>query len=392
MNTNSRPTAELINIIKQLFYNTSGENTQERDNIIKRVDSQYNECDGRIDKYIRESSKDLSRLIKVFNDIASKIEASRSNVSHSREALKQCKILLQSKRDEVRRLWLEWCEQKCYYNNLAKLRQIYLASENVRIYCTDKNYIQAAELIADCTRMIQFDFRDISGLNDIKRIIDDERIKLEKNLLEELVYQLYTSVTKSVLETGSIQPVREASFRRRFRHHKNDDSGEINLQGQGQKAISSEAMIEKIVQAASKLNNSESNINILEQMISDINKTIVANLIQIINSTSSHVVESNLIDNSKLNRQSIENNPKFLCQLIDLAFEQFKIAARLYKYFIECTNKVIGKKSYQAGLIWTCIQNVLVKLLQEYLDIKKLGQNSQNNGRLNLKIYLLKIL
>lgn len=380
MNINSRPTAELINIIKQLFYNSSGENTEERDKIIKKVDSQYTECDGRIDKYIRESSKDLSRLIKVFNEIASKIEASRSNVSQSREALKQCKILLQSKRDEVRRLWLEWCEQKCYYNNLAKLRQLYLASENVRIYCKDKNYIQAADLISECTKMIALDFRDIPGLHDIKRIIDDERIKLEKHLFEELIDQLYTSVTKSVLETGSVQPAREASFRRRFRHHKTDDHSEESS-ASGSKSLSSEAMIDKIVQAASKLNNSESNINIVEKMINDINKSIVANLIQIINSTSSHVVESNLIDNSKLNRQLIENNPKFLCQLIDLTFEQFKIAARLYKYFIECTSKISNIKSCQSGLIWTCIQNVLVKLLQEYLDIKKLGQNSQNTGK-----------
>lgn len=75
MDSSHRPTAELINIIKELFYNSSGENTEERDKIIKKVDIQYNECDARIDKYIRNSSKDLSRLIKVFNDIAKKLKS-----------------------------------------------------------------------------------------------------------------------------------------------------------------------------------------------------------------------------------------------------------------------------------------------------------------------------
>ena len=75
-----RPTAELINIIKDLFYNASGENTEERDRIIKKVEHQFQECDANIDQYIRRSSQDLSRLIKVFKEIAKKIESSREKV------------------------------------------------------------------------------------------------------------------------------------------------------------------------------------------------------------------------------------------------------------------------------------------------------------------------
>ena len=119
----TKPTAELINIIRELFYNSNGENTEERDRIIKKVDIQFSECDARIDKYIRTSSKDLTRLIKVFNDIAKKIEQSRASVSQSRDSLKQCKLLLQSKRDDIHRLWLESCEQKCYFDNLAKVKR-----------------------------------------------------------------------------------------------------------------------------------------------------------------------------------------------------------------------------------------------------------------------------
>ena len=215
----TKPTAELINIIRELFYNSNGENTEERDRIIKKVDLQFNECDARIDKYIRTSSKDLTRLIKVFNEIAKKIEQSRASVSHSRDALKQCKILLQSKRDDIHRLWLESCEQKCYFDNLTKVKKIQMASENIRILCTQKNYLEAAQLISDCSKMLDNEYREIAGLNEVKRLIDEERIKLEKHLYQELTDQLYTTVSKSILETGTIIPNREASFKRRFRHH-----------------------------------------------------------------------------------------------------------------------------------------------------------------------------
>jgi hypothetical protein len=397
----SKPTAELIKIIKDLIYNSaaassSSSDSKERDAIIKKVEQDFSACDSKIDGYIRASSKDLSNLIKVFNEIAKKIDASREKVSHNREALKQCKILLQSKRDDVRRLWLDWCEQKFYYENISKLKQLYVAGENVRSLCQQKCYLEAAELIASSSQLLANDFREITGLNEIKRQIDDERIKLEHFLYLELTDQLYTVVTKSMLETGNLLlPSRETSFKRRFRHHNtannssssttNSNKEDHSLNESALKQISFETTIEKLVQAASKLNSSEANINIIEKMINDINKNITNQLIQMINATSTHVLESNLIDNSKFNsssttryRQSIENNPKFLAQLIDLTYEQFKISAKSYRHFIEYASKINATK-YQSNVIWTCIQNVMITLLEEYLDIRQLGQNYLTN-------------
>ena len=218
MDSSSRPTAELINIIKDLHYNASSEHTDERDRIIKKVDKQFSDCDERIDKYIRYSSKDLTRLIKVFNEIAKKIEVSRAHVSNSRDQLKQCKVLLQSKRDDVRRLWLDSCEQKFYYENLTKLKQLYTAPENIRLLCNQKSYLEAAQLIADCTKLLDNEYAEIAGLHEVKRNIEDERFKLEAYLHQELTDQLYSTVTRSVLETGAVLPTRELSFKRRFRN------------------------------------------------------------------------------------------------------------------------------------------------------------------------------
>jgi hypothetical protein len=384
-----KPTAGLIDIIKSLYYNSNTGNTDERDKIIKNVEAQFSECDTRIDKYIRNSSKDLSRLIKVFNEIAKKIEVSRASISHSRESLKQCKILLQSKRDDVRRLWLDWCEQKYYYENISSLRRLHTASESIRALCAEKKYLEAAQTVAESTNLLDNVYSEVTGLHEIKRTIDEERIKLEKYLLQEMTEQLYTSVTRSVLETGTIAPTSSSSssYKRRFRSHLSKSSNEeanigavvANGDSNGLDSYrSNETTIEKLVQAASKLNSAESNINIVEKMINDINKNINNQLILMINSTSTHVLESNLIDNSKLagysrGKQVIENNPKFLCQLIDLSFEQFKLTARYYRLFIEHASKQ-NQNKYQSGLIWSCVQGVLIQLLEEYLDIKQIVQ------------------
>lgn len=393
---NSRATGELINIIKELFYNARDENTDERDRIIKKVDSQFVECDSRIDKYIRNSSKDLSHLIKLFNEIATKIELSRSNVNASREALKQCKVLLQSKRDDVRRLWLEWCEQRCFYNNLAKLKQIYMAGEQIEQMCSvnERNYVEAACLITSSLKRLDDEFNEINGLNEIKRTIGQAKQNLEKRLIDELNEQFYDNVTRSVLETGtSFGSNRETSFKRRhfnqqFHNNNNNQkptSSSSMLSIDDEQSIvkmTSEQMIESVVQSAAQLNQIETG-NLIEKLLAEINRDMMNRLIQIIHLTSTHVVESNLIDNNKIlvnTRQPVENNPKFLCQLIDLTFEQFKIMAKLYKYFIECIVKHAALASvsnkYQWSNVWTCIQNVLVQLLDEYLDIKQLNQLS----------------
>lgn len=171
-----------------------GENTEERDRIIKKVDQQFAECDTRIDKYIRTSSKDLSRLIKLFNEMARKIETSRTNVSSSREALKQCKVLLQSKRDDVRRLWLEWCEQKYFYASLDKLKRINNTSETVSQMCAEKRYLEAAELVAQCNKQLHIEFADLGAFKDFATILNSIKIKLEHHIFDELNNQFYDLV------------------------------------------------------------------------------------------------------------------------------------------------------------------------------------------------------
>lgn len=99
-------------------------------------------------------------------------------------------------------------------------------------------------------------------------------------------------------------------------------------------------------------------------------------LVKMINLTSTHVVESNLIN--RTSGSGIENNPKFLCQLIELTFEQFKCMAHLYRHFIEYSMaKLIASSMvmrYQWSQVWTSIQNVIMQLLEEYLDIRGFNQ------------------
>jgi exocyst complex component 4 len=75
-------------------------------------------------------------------------------------------------------------------------------------------------------------------------------------------------------------------------------------------------------------------------------------------------------------QSAIENNPKYLSQLIELAFEQFKLTARLYKQFIDHSSRVTASPGrYQHGIIWTLTQSILVQLLEEYLDTRQAGQS-----------------
>jgi hypothetical protein len=146
-------------------------------------------------------------------------------------------------------------------------------------------------------------------------------------------------VTHTVLETGTSMPSREASFRRRFRLYLVDSSGagpaqqsmttSSNAAGPAGECsngdaspATSEQVIARIVEAAGVLGKAHYSEQLLvDKMLAEVNNALTAQLIGMINAASSHVVESNLIDNSKLiyarSRQAqhgthaIENNPKF---------------------------------------------------------------------------------
>lgn len=419
----NRATAELINIIRTLYYDKA--DIDERDRLIKRIETEFHECDQRIDMYIRSSSKDLSRLIKVFNDVSKKIENTRSGIAHSREALKQCRVLLQSKRDDVRRLLLEWWEQKSFAEDVEKLKNLYMKPDQIRQLYLNKQYFEAAKSISESTKLLESDYREVMGLHDVKRQMDDERIKLEKYLYQDLSDQLYTAVRRSILESASSGLTREASFKRRFRLYDNSTSTSSTVASSGGAAgggsgtntnastidggdlivdlnKQNDTIIELIVKSALNLNNVELNMNILEKMINDINKNINNELIQMIHLTSTHVLESNLIDNKGFNytnrnralvlasNQYHENNPKLLNQLLELTFEQFKLTARYYREFINYASRESQVK-YQSGLIWMCIQNVLIQLLEEYLDVKQANLNLELNDRMvDLNSYFMR--
>jgi hypothetical protein len=57
-----RPTTDIINIIRDLYHNSSGGGTSDEQNrIIQKVDKEFDNCDNRIDKYIRN-------ILKCYNN------------------------------------------------------------------------------------------------------------------------------------------------------------------------------------------------------------------------------------------------------------------------------------------------------------------------------------
>lgn len=357
----NRATAELINIIRTLFYNKS--DTNERDRLVKHVEKEFQECDKRIDMYIRNSSKDLSRLIKVFNDISNKIENSRHSIKQSREALKQCKNLLLTKRDDVRRLLIEYWEQKSLSENVNKLNDLYMMPDKIRsLYYENKQYYEAAKLISDSIRELDSDYyKEIAGLIDIKRQIENEKINLEKYLFKELNELLYSKIHKFILYSNdnSASFTRDNSFKRKYKLNTNDVAVKSSNDVYIIKDNEVEELIEIKVKSIVTLDSST-----LDKIFSELSKNASKELLNIINLTSSYVVDLNYDESST----GLDNNPKLLLKLLELVYEQFKLIAKYYKLFIKYASKT--GKSYNFALIWNLIQTIMVQLLEQYLDVK----------------------
>jgi hypothetical protein len=119
-------------------------------------------------------------------------------------------------------LLLEYWEQKTFSENIDNLKNLHAAPDNIRSLCSSKQYYEATKQIAQCTLLLENQYREIVGLHDIKRQIEDECIKLEKILYQEISEQFYTSVRTSILESnqsGAIGLTRNNAFQRRYLHN-----------------------------------------------------------------------------------------------------------------------------------------------------------------------------
>ena len=132
--------------------------------------------------------------MKTFRGVSSDITACRQRIHAVKNALATSKVLLQCRRDDLKKLWIENVEQKCISNILQQIEEVkqmdYIFEENLKT----QNYKQAVNILKKADIILNGPLSGVKGLDQLR------------NHVNELTSVLFEKVVEELLELLAIQP------------------------------------------------------------------------------------------------------------------------------------------------------------------------------------------
>lgn len=398
-------TGLLMSVIRAL---SASQNNADRDREKAKLEKEFKRSDQRLDDLVAAHHEDLTLTMQVFSRISNRVNVSREQIQSIKEKLKNCKMLLHCKREELKKLWLEAVEQKQVLSLLQEIERLLEVPDTVEKYLDKKHYLHATQLLVSSVFLLEGSLEGVDALKEVKSELLSKKEQMHEILLEDLHKHLYQRSTVEVLRRFK----RQGSERSR---HADGIVGTpskrtglyTELLSPGN--ISSEGPVMEDVMAADPEENSPHFIAILVECLSLLNKVPEAvediktrsqkELMAIARRTAQHVLDtaqnftqvpSMLVSFSSGTLSTISDDPVFtqtqlLMEMLELLFEQFRCVARAHKIVLDHLRRIANAENipgevilYELADIWSKIQAVLEVLVGEYLDIHNTTSSPQN--------------
>ncbi|EJW81145.1 hypothetical protein WUBG_07945, partial [Wuchereria bancrofti] len=127
----------------------------------------------RLEAGFAETSKEIDHLVL----------ACREKVHSIRSSLLTCRSLLQCRRDDLKRLWMENAQQKHVSTILAQIEGLNRLGSEVEAAMATSNYHLAANSLNEADLLFNGPFSNIDGLNQLR----SQLLDLSKKLIEQIV-------------------------------------------------------------------------------------------------------------------------------------------------------------------------------------------------------------
>src|SRR5262245_58595882 len=105
-----KETGILMRVIKTLSVAASTDLHRDREKT--KLEKDFQKSDAQLDALLATHQPSLSAVMALFSSVCGVIAASKENIRGVKGNLTQCKMLLQCRREELQRLWLEGIEHK----------------------------------------------------------------------------------------------------------------------------------------------------------------------------------------------------------------------------------------------------------------------------------------
>lgn len=110
----------LVTVIKTL---DASETNEERQKEKLKIEREYKKTDQKLNELVSKHDGDLTKVMHLFGHVSAHVTASRDKIHTVKENLQACKQLLNCRREELQKLWMDAVQQKYV---LEMLEQMYV--------------------------------------------------------------------------------------------------------------------------------------------------------------------------------------------------------------------------------------------------------------------------
>ena len=186
-----------MSVIRSL---TASRDTKERDREKANLQKEFHESDLRLDKLVLQHHQDLTSVMQAFSKISLRLDSAKNRLQGMREKLTSCQNLLNCKRDDLKRLWLESIENKYILEQLDSIDEQIKVPEKVSSYIEGKRYLHATQLLLNCLSQLNGNLKQIEGLSEIKNDLMTRKEDMFNLLLDDLHKHIYIKSTTEIVK------------------------------------------------------------------------------------------------------------------------------------------------------------------------------------------------
>ncbi|XP_014206548.1 exocyst complex component 4 [Copidosoma floridanum] len=395
----------LISVIRAL---SASETNEQREIEKAKLEKDFKRCDQRLDELVSLHETDLLEVMRIFSELYERVTAAREKIHSVKENLNACKQLLNCRREELMKLWLEGVEHKYVLQLLNDVDQLKEIPSKLSTHLEKKHYLHATQMVVTAISLSGGVLGEVEGLREVRADIEIKKQKLISKLLEELNKHLYKEQVK---EVGLRRQGSNRDFQRGI-EMRNSKSSKVKknlldvtipgfVSGQVSRKTSSAGLddLNNLMDDENNLNleeNPEHFLAIIEclallsqipEAIEVIKTQMQSELLRIIEQASKTVKES--LDKKKahvnIKVQDVNTGePSSQSPLLDLLNEIF---SRFQQVITNHSTALCGfahvtKKHnvevlvYEMADVWNGIQAALQILLTEYLDVQNVVDGS----------------
>lgn len=187
----------LISVIRTL---SSSQDNDDRDREKSRLEKEFKRSDQRLDLLIESQRDALTKAMQDFNKISSRITSSRDRIKQVKQKLQTAQVLLQCKRDELRRLWLESVEHSHVLHLLEQIEGLNSVPHKLDNNISLARYLQATKDLMKSVALLEGELSGVDALREVKDNLQQQKEQLHETLMTELQRHLYEEVSRDCLD------------------------------------------------------------------------------------------------------------------------------------------------------------------------------------------------